>query len=288
VLGDEGRRSKLCQAARFALRNHVAVEEMKASAMEGGIVPIITPAGGAGGLPSSPSSVLSAQAVQASRFNRFQSLSYLSGKFSISNLKQMLRDVGFCIDNADVPIVFYHFDVNIDGYIDRDEFINVLALTGYELDLALEEMKFCLTGSKVTCFPPFILSIQYSPKISTIFSIYYLQNTIKDSENEEKNKIRINRTLCDVFAAFNDLNDGILSYEDMCELLSKLEIFLDEREVRRALRIMDGGDDRIEEKDFIGFISNASRIAMDKANRLNECAGALRAWIQRNSDTNES
>ena len=84
------------------------------------------------------------------------------------------------------------------------------------------------------------------------------------------------------------MNDGILSYEDMCELLSKLEIFLDEREVRRALRIMDGGDDRIEEKDFIGFMSNASRIAMDKANRLNECAGALRAWTQRNSDANET
>lgn len=148
VLGDESRRSKLCQAARYALRNHVAVEEMKASAMEGGIVPSVAPAG-TGGMMSSPSSVLSAQAVQASRFNRFQSLSYLSGKFSISNLKQMLRDVGFCIDNSDVPIVFYHFDVNIDGFIDRDEFINVLALTGYELDLALEELKFCLTGSKV-------------------------------------------------------------------------------------------------------------------------------------------
>jgi hypothetical protein len=93
----------------------------------------------------------------------------------------------------------------------------------------------------------------------------------------------VNRTLYDIFTASNELNDGILSYEDTCGLLSKLEIFLNETETRQAMRIMDGGDDRIEEKDFVAFVTSTSHIAANKAMRLHECATLLRAWTQRNS-----
>jgi hypothetical protein len=36
-----------------------------------------------------------------------------------------LYDVGVCVDPADIPIIFYHFDVSMDNYISRDEFTEV-------------------------------------------------------------------------------------------------------------------------------------------------------------------
>jgi len=155
MLGDEMRRSKLCQLARFALRNHVELDEMKAIASGGLDILTQSPSGPAEA--SSPAMRFS-QSMHASRFNKFQSLSFFSGKFNMSSLSKMLRDIGFCVESADISVIFYHFDVNIDGWIDRDEFINVLQLTGYELDLALDEMKICLTAKVIYRCAPYILN----------------------------------------------------------------------------------------------------------------------------------
>jgi Ca2+-binding EF-hand superfamily protein len=143
MLGDELRRAKLCKIARFALRNYVPVDEMKAQAT-GDLRVDPPPIGGLANGAASPL-LRTNQFSQAVRFNKFASLSYITGKFQLSNLQKMLRDIGVCVESKDVPIIFYHFDVNIDGFIDRDEFIKVLALTGYELDLAMENMKALLT-----------------------------------------------------------------------------------------------------------------------------------------------
>jgi len=67
----------------------------------------------------------STQFNQAKRFSKFASLSYITGKFNEASLGKMLRDIGICVDPSDVGIVFYHFDVDIDGYITNDEFLNV-------------------------------------------------------------------------------------------------------------------------------------------------------------------
>ena len=82
----------------------------------------------------------------------------------------------------------------------------------------------------------------------------------------------------------NTLKDGVLSFEDVAKLFSRLEIFLDDVEVRKVMSLMDGGDDRLEEKDFISFVKKDSQVSFNKAKRLRECAITLRAWIQRNSN----
>jgi hypothetical protein len=71
----------------------------------------------------------------------------------------------------------------------------------------------------------------------------------------------------------------------MCKLLEGLEIFLDEQEVRRAMKQLDGGDDRIEEKDFLGFMTRESQVAARKAQRLQESVLMLRSWVQRNTSS---
>jgi len=97
--------------------------------------------------------------------------------------------------------------------------------------------------------------------------------------------IRHNRALSDVFKLFNSLKDGVLSCEDMSKLFAKLEIFLDEAEIRRAMKVMDGGDNRLEEKDFIAFMKQEPALNFNKAQRLQESSVALRGWIQRHSAT---
>ena len=95
----------------------------------------------------------------------------------------MLRDIGFCVESADIGVIFYHFDVNIDGWIDRDEFIFVLQLTGYELDLALDEMKACLTAKVVTyCI------------IQTCFFYIYLNSCLVTFRVHQKTPKRTRRT----------------------------------------------------------------------------------------------
>ena len=108
-----------------------------------------------------------------------------------------------------------------------------------------------------------------------------------DKDASSSISLRSNRALTDIFAMANALKDGVLSYEDIASLMSKLEIFLDELEIRRAVKLMDGGDDRIEEKDFLNFMKKESQSDVIKAKRLLDCATLLRSWISRHSTSSD-
>ena len=117
MLSDELKRAKLCVIARHCLRNHVPVEDMKKEAN------VETTKEDLKGT-SSPLARTS-QSDYGIRFNKFASQSWVTGRFKEASLGKMLYDVGVCVDPADIPIIFYHFDVSMDNYISRDEFTEV-------------------------------------------------------------------------------------------------------------------------------------------------------------------
>lgn len=119
MLVDELRRAKICMISRHCLRNYVPVDDMKKEANTEESKETVK----AGSSPPARTS----QSDQALRFNKFASLSWATGRFKEASLGKMLYDVGVCLDPADVAIVFYHFDVDIDGYITRDEFSKVIS-----------------------------------------------------------------------------------------------------------------------------------------------------------------
>ena len=205
---------------------------------------------------SSPTHLLrTSQSDMANFYNKIAKQSWITGNFNIPCLASILDNIGVCVDLEDVPTIFYHFDVSCNGKIDRDEFIEVLSLTEYELDSKLNYLKGVLNMAA--------------------------------GGGRGATGLRSNRLLSDLFKKFNTLKDGVLSYEDLSKLMSSLEIFMDESELRKVMMRMRGEHDRVEEKDFIEFVTKGSTIDQEKATRIRNSANIIRAWIQRNSTADD-
>ena len=242
---DEDRRAIITQLARMALRNYVPLSDMS---KESRVTKIFNK-----DCVASPSAIRHSQSDMAAMYNKFSKLSYFTGAFNEARLADVLHEVGIGLDPQDVSVVYYHFDVSIDGHIDRDEFIEVLGLTDLELDMACERIRNRLTLG-LDC--------------------------------KERTYLRNNRALSDVFAMINALGDGVLSYYDLATLMERLEIFVDEKELRRIMKLMKGtASDMIEEHDFINFVREP-QFHLKQGHRLREYAAIMRSWVQRNASKN--
>lgn len=245
MLGDQAKRAKLFKIARECLRNFVPLTDIQANA---NAEVFQTEKIGNLGSPNT-NAMRTSQSELAERFNLTSSKSWVTGRFNEARLNAMLHDAGVCVDASDVSVIFYEIDCNLDGYIEREEFIDFFSLTEYETDEVLEKMKSLLM-----------------PK------------------SKDGNILRSNRTLSDIFSMSNSLKDGVLSFEDMAVMFGRLEIFLDENEIRRVMKKMHGEDDRVEEKDFISFVKKTNQINILRAHRLRDVCHQLKGWIKRNSN----
>jgi len=293
ALTEEVRYAKLMSACRLALRNYVSVENMKRLAnvkMEAAL------------LSNAGSSTANSSVIRSERMVDFTSLyHHATGggttQLNETKLKKLLTDVGLHLDRPDIGLVFNLFDVRQNGSISIEEFVEILALTDYELDLALEKirihlLKGCSQATDISskgalgptrAKPPSAVAVGRA-------SSGVLDSGISASKNSlGKNIIRENYTLAHVFEMVNTKDDGVFSLDEMMDLAAKVEVFLTEEEARKALSIMDlDGDDRIEEADFIAFMRQESHAHINKAYRVRESAANLRRWLVRGTTENAS
>ena len=285
ALTEEVRQTKIIAAVRLALRHYVPVNDVKRLAnlvMENNEI-----------LANAPNSTM----IRSERMMDFATVyhQYASkGRLVAGKWSKLLHDAGINMKPNDVTQCFNFFDTNHNGFITIEEYTMVLALTDYELDLALERIRLKLL---LPCVPK-ELQKQHSQK-STSSSQSFNSANLSEKANAGvigaqsiqqhpyigKNKIRENLTLSHVFQMINVKSDKILSLDEIMDLASKVEVFLTEEETRKIITMMDlDGDDRIEESDFIAFMRRESVCVAKKAFRIRESAAMLRRWLVRGTN----
>jgi Ca2+-binding EF-hand superfamily protein len=177
----------------------------------------------------------------------------------VSKFEAMLVDVGVRIERRDTNILFHTFNIVQDGYLNRQEYWTVLALTDFEIDEVVEKIRSTLLR-------------QSSPLGG-------------DGETTTApTKLRVNSTLREVFRAANANRDGILSVMDTLALCARVGVYVTEEEARKVMKVVDeDGDDRIEEGDFLRSLGHKGDSIVKKAHRLRDAAAALRIWLTRNN-----
>lgn len=207
-----------------------------------------------------------------------------------SKLTKLLFEVGLRLDRKDIALTFNLFDSKQKGVITIEEFTEVLSLTDYELDLAVEKIRVNLLKN---CSSSVDKSVHGSGKGSRLRAAAALALGKANSgvlgsglgssqSNIGKNLILENYTLYKVFQHINSKDDGILSLDEIMDLATKVEVFLTEEEARKVLRMIDvDRDDRVEESDFIAFMRQDSQALINKAFRVRESAATLRRWLVR-------
>ena len=217
------------------------------------------------------------------------------GGLNQAKFNKLLFDVGLRLDQKDVVTAFSLFDRKQNGEISLEEFGEILSLTDYELDLAIEKVRIHLLRG---CSSPTDASASIQTKATRPGAAFpagrsnagVLGSGIVNAKNlVGKNIIRENHTLLQVFQMVNTKDDGIFSLDEMMDLATKVEVFLTEEEARKCIAKMDiDGDDRVEEVDFVAFMRNDSMALINKAFRVRECASALRRWLVRGTTENAS
>jgi Ca2+-binding EF-hand superfamily protein len=214
-----------------------------------------------------------------------------------AQLNKLLFKVGLRFDAKDLVTAFSLFDRRQNGVVSLEEFCEVLNLTDYEIDLAIEKirvhlLKGCSSPNDASASgagkPPSRQGAVVPPAGRPNAGV--LGSSIITSKSQiGKNIIRENFTLVQVFNMVNTKDDGIFSLDEMMDLSTKVEVFLTEEEARKCLSKMDlDGDDRVEEADFITFMRNDSNATVNKAFRVRECASTLRRWLVRGTTENAS
>ena len=145
--------------------------------------------------------------------------------------------------------VFHYFDIKQDKSINREEFNQFVSLTPYELDETVLQIKERVW--KVT---------------------------------RGSSKLKHNRLLRDIFNLLNVNGNKILDLVEILMMTSRLGIFLTEEEGRDLRLMMDlDKDDRVTEKDFVGFMKSTGNLAARRAQRVRDSAVSLRRWLIRGS-----
>jgi Ca2+-binding EF-hand superfamily protein len=300
-LSEEKRLARISVAVRSAVRYYIPLNEMKS-------LSAVQPAasGAAAGTNAATSVVaaaapstrnidasISAQTAAASTFdyaalyNRYDSSR--KGMLAQSQFMKLLLEVGIRLDNSDIGRIFRFLDIGSNGALSRDEFAFMLKLSDYEIDLVVDQIRSRLIS----------LSNQNSFRSESLSSEATTAAARKSSSNNGtiissapslsagNNKIRESKALSSIFRLMNRKGDGILSKNELVDFLGNtLNLYITEEESVQVLHAMDvSGDDRIEEKDFIGFMKTAyssrNEVVLKKAQRLHSVAGTFRRWLQR-------
>eukprot|EP01032_Pedospumella_encystans_P016863 gene16863-19219_t len=284
ALTEEVRYAKLMSACRLTLRHYVSVENVKRLAtlvMETAAVSI--------------SAGINSNVIRSERMVDYTALYHQAvgkskGQMTSAKLTKLLYQVGLRLDPKDLVTAFSMFDRKQNGLVSLEEFGEILSLTDYELDLAVEKIRVNLLKG---CSAPTDASANTVPQGSTRQSGMMSQmaraasgvlgsGIVTGKPQVGKNIIRENFTLVQVFQMVNTKNDGIFGLDEMMDLSTKVEVFVTEEEARKCLKRMDlDGDDRVEEADFIGFMRQDSRALVNKAFRVREASCILRRWLVR-------
>jgi Ca2+-binding EF-hand superfamily protein len=210
------------------------------------------------------------------------------------------------MDSKDLVTSFSLFDRHQNGIISLEEFADILSLTDFELDLAIEKirvilLKGCSNPNDASAAPMLNKSSSTGPLGGLTSSMGgsaligrssagVLGSGIVGSKNLiGKNIIRENYCLIEIFNLVNTKDDMIFSLDEMMDMATKVEVFLSEEEARKVIKMLDiDGDDRVEEADFITFMRQGSHAMIKKGFRVREAAATLRRWLVRGTTENNN
>ena len=133
----------------------------------------------------------------ASLFNDQLDKKFFKGRgLGKDSFQKLLQRVGACIDPADVSIVFYNFDLTLNNVISRDEFTTAVTLVQYEIDCRIEDIRDTLMS----------------------FNVGVSQNS--GDQKPTSNKMRENRILAEIFRMVNKKEDGVLTLEEIIDMVN--------------------------------------------------------------------
>ena len=172
------------------------------------------------------------------------------GRLSKAQWFRLLLETGVAVTKADVMKTFIYFDVNLNDYINREEFAFGLFLTDHEVDVLADDIRRKL-----------LIGVN------------------------GRTKLKNNRTFREIFEVLNTNRDSILSVAEIMNMAAQLDVFLSEEEGRKVLKIMDvDNDDKVVERDFMVFMKKPTDIVIKKAHRLREAVTIFRRWIVRGAN----
>eukprot|EP01036_Dinobryon_divergens_P023156 gene23156-31475_t len=277
---------KILSSVRTAIRHFVPLEDMKRLAnliME--VTGQVTVAA-ATALP--PTQGESQRSAKMSDFTALYHTYDTKGRLSHSAFSKLLLDVGIRMARSDVDKCYSYFDVDHSNSISRLEYANILTLTDYEIDLAVDRIRLKLlstiptdtaAASAMLTMPPKLDASIAKPTAGVLGAGIMAS---KDVSRVGYQKIRESLMLQCIFRAVNTNPDEIFSLDELMDLAAKAEVFLTEDEARKALQMMDmDGDDRVEEGDFIEFMRKDSTSVLKKAHRVKDAAALFRRWLVR-------
>eukprot|EP01038_Epipyxis_sp_PR26KG_P005601 gene5601-7730_t len=265
-LTEELRQIKIMASVRIALRHHVHLEDIKRLANLSMDSQITT-----GGSIANQTMVRSQRLLDFSAlFHKYES----NGELKKTKFSSLLLDMGLKLTSQDITNCYSNFDLDLKGSITMDEYVDVLKLTEFELDLAAERIRVKLLSSGVA-------NVGSTAGEQAMVGVIGTAGAVS-SKHLGTNLIRENLIAVHIFRMINIKGDNVLSLDEIMDLASKIEVFLSEEEALALLNKFDiNNDGRVEEPDFVAFMKRESLAISNKSYRLQNCASLLRRWLVR-------
>jgi len=263
TLSDEMRYNMLLALTQTAIRHYIPLSEMKKLASVKTNIAIKAAKG------ANPQHVIAG----FNFFALFQMYdrSYRGGSLNYSAIEKLCSDIGLRVERPDMQRIFYFFNIAQDDYISHEEFSQILLLTDYEIDNLCGVIRKKLLAS------------------NKIITGTGKRGDKKDTEKQDgacSTQIKENKLLSNIFKSINHNGSGVLSLDEVIHLCYTLDLYVTEQEGSKIMALMDvGGDDRVEEGDFIAFIQHADDTLTRKAARVREAAAIIRRWLHRRSNS---
>ncbi len=144
-----------------------------------------------------------------------------------SRFIQMLFDVGLRLDKKDASVCFNFFSSS-GSVVTRDDFANILTLTDFELDTAVDAMRLRL-----------LLPVLSQGDAAAAFGKPSVGDVTNTNVIIKDRLIKSAATLSQVFRTINSGGDNLLSIDELMDLAGRVEVYFTEEESRKISVLMD-------------------------------------------------
>ena len=168
------------------------------------------------------------------------------GTLSVTQFRNLLKEVGLNIDTPDTKHLMHRVDVNNKGKLSREEFLSFVQLNDDELDEVAVKIKDFFGGAG-------------------------------GKKGSEKKMIK---TIKMRFKRLDDDGDGVLDIEEFRKMVQMVGIFLTEPELMRLRKVFDpNGDGMIGRDEFESVVLSMSDTTKRQSIRVGDATQALRNYV---------
>ena len=174
-----------------------------------------------------------------------------------SGFTAVLQHVGVLVSQNDAKKLFFFFDETANGFISRDNFVQEVLLTDFEIDVHVNSIKKKLSYA-----------------------------SIHDTTASTSKAVRQSRMLAEVYSLLGSESTKYLSTRNIVDLGAKMNFYLTDEEAHFVEKGMDTtGDGRVSEEDFVSFmVEDETVLTRNIANRVITAATALKTWVNHVQD----